>query len=96
MVSFIIVIAEALIIAALVIIIICQRIKHMHECDELLIACEDERILRDVEKACSKIFHDHSKAQYDKEIALLKEALHNSEKKRKELCTRLWEEEKLK
>lgn len=88
--------AEALVIAVLVVIIICQRIKHINECEELVIAIEDEQILRDVEKACSKIFHDHCKAQSDKEIALLKEALHNSEKKRKELCTRLWEEEKLK
>lgn len=95
--------AEALVIAVLVIIIFCQRIKHINECEDLVIALEDEQILRDVEKACWKIFFDHHKKEQEKEIAKLEkekarleEILHASEKKRKELCTRLWEEENLK
>lgn len=88
--------AEALVIAVLVIIIICQRIKHINECEDLVIACEDEQILRDVEKACWKIFFDHHKKEQEKEMDRLKEMLHASEKKRKELCARLQEVEKSK
>ena len=91
-----IIIGQALVIAVLAVIIISQRIKHINECEELVIALEDEQILRDVEKACSKIFYDHCKAEWDKEMDKLKEMLHASEKKRKELCTRMWEEENLK
>ena len=91
-----IIIGQALICAALVIIIICQRIKHVQEYEELAIAYEDEQTLRDVEKACNKIFIDHLRQEKDKEIAFLRKALSGSETKRKELCTRLWEEEKLK
>ena len=98
-----IIIGQALVIAVLAVIIISQRIKHINECEELVIALEDEQILRDVEKACWKIFFDHHKKEQEKEIAKLEkekarleEILHASEKKRKELCTRLWEEENLK
>jgi len=48
----------------------------------------------DTEKLCRNIFFEHYKQQQEKEMALLREALHNSERKRKELCTRIWEEEK--
>lgn len=67
--------------------------RHEAECNELIIKLEDERRARSTEKLCRDIFLDHYKKQKDSEIALLREALHNSERKRKELCTRLWEEE---
>ena len=86
----------AIVCVALVIIIIRQRVQFHQDYEEMAVAYEDERILREVEKACKKIFLDHYKAEKDREIKMLREALHASEEKRKELCTRLWEEEKLK
>ena len=68
--------------------------KHGEEYEELVLAIEEERSKRNTEKLCRDLFFEHYKQQKNKEIALLREALHNSEKKCKELCTRLWEEEK--
>ena len=67
---------------------------HDSEYNELVIKYEAERSKRNTEKLCRDLFFEHYKQQKNKEIALLREALHNSELKRKELCTRLWEEEK--
>lgn len=68
--------------------------KHDEYYEELVLTIEEERSKRNTEKLCRDLFFEHYKQQKDKEIALLREALHNSERKRKELCTRLWEEEK--
>lgn len=91
-----IIIGQTLVCVALVIVIMCQRVKHLKECDMLVMAYEDEHTLREVETACSQIFLNHIKGQKDKEIAELRAVLRASEEKRKELCTRLWEEEELK
>lgn len=91
-----IIIGQALICVVLAIVIVCQRVRHLKECDELVLAIEDEQTLRTVEHACSKIFLDHQMKQAEAEIKKLRGALDASEEKRKELCTRLWEEEKLK
>ena len=88
------IIALALMCVVLLFVIEWQDMKHKEEYEELVSAIEDERRKRNTEKLCRDLFLEHYKKQNEKEIALLKEALHNSEKKRKELCTRLWEEEK--
>lgn len=84
----------ALMCVVLLFIIFLLDEKHDEYYEELVLAIEEERSKRNTEKLCRDLFFEHYKQQKDKEIALLREALHNSEKKRKELCTRLWEEEK--
>ena len=88
------VIALSMMCIALLFIIEWQDRSRREEYEELVAELEDERRKYNTEKACRNIFLEHYKQQKDSEIALLKEALHNSERKRKELCTRLWEEEK--
>jgi len=88
------IIALALMCVVLLFVIEWQDMKHKEEYEELVSAIEDERSKRDTEKLCRNIFFEHYKQQQEKEMALLREALHNSERKRKELCTRIWEEEK--
>lgn len=84
----------ALMCVVLLFIIFWLDEKHDEYYEELVLTIEEERSKRNTEKLCRDLFFEHYKQQKDKEIALLREALHNSEKKRKELCTRLWEEEK--
>ena len=84
----------ALMCVVLLFIIFLLDEKHDEYYEELVLTIEEERSKRNTEKLCRDLFFEHYKQQKDKEIALLREALHNSEKKRKELCTRLWEEEK--
>ena len=88
------IIALSLMCVVLLFIIEWQDRSFRAEYEDLVAVLEDERRKHNTEKACHKIFLEHYKQQKDSEIALLKEALHNSERKRKELCTRLWEEEK--
>lgn len=84
----------ALMCVVLLFIIFLLDEKHDEYYEELVLAIEEERSKRNTEKLCRDLFFEHYKQQKEKEIDLLREALHNSEKKRKELCTRLWEEEK--
>ena len=84
----------ALMCVVLLFIIFWLDEKHDEYYEELVLAIEEERSKRNTEKLCRDLFFEHYKQQKEKEIDLLREALHNSEKKRKELCTRLWEEEK--
>ena len=84
----------ALMCVVLLFIIFWLDEKHDEYHEELVLAIEEERSKRNTEKLCRDLFFEHYKQQKEKEIDLLREALHNSEKKRKELCTRLWEEEK--
>lgn len=69
-----------------------QKAKYTRDYENLEAEIEAERILRTVERSITNIMIEDR----DRRIDLLKEALRGSEAKRKELCTRLWEEEELK
>lgn len=54
---------------------------------------EEERLLRIAENTINKGLYTEELEKKDKRIALLEKALEGSEKKRKELATRYWEDD---
>lgn len=84
-------------IAVLMAVILHQRVQiwRLHrsiDCftDDL----EEERLLRIAEETINQKLHEEELSEKDKRIALLEKALEGSEKKRKELAVRYWEDGK--
>lgn len=82
-------------IALLLVFIICQRVRisALHRSVDCFMAdLEEEQLLRIAENTINRSLHEEALAAKDKRIELLEKALEGSEKKRKELCVRYWED----
>lgn len=70
------------------------RIWRLHRSiDYFVVDLESEQLLRIAENTINKKLHEEELEKKDKRIALLEKALEGSERKRKELATRYWEDD---
>lgn len=86
-----IILALLAIILALIVMLLIQRARYARKLEDLAIELDGEQILRIVETEVNGVIVAHK----DREIAKLKRQLAASEKMRKELSEKRWEEEAL-
>ena len=84
-------------IAVLMAVILYQRVQiwRLHRSVDCFMGdLEEEQLLRIAENTINRTLHEDELSEKDKRIALLEKALEGSEKKRKELAVRYWEDGK--
>lgn len=83
-------------ISLLLVFIIYQRVRISAlywSVDCFMADLEEEQLLRIAENTINKGRYTEEIEKKDKRIALLEKALEGSERKRKELCTKYWEDD---
>ena len=82
-------------VSVLLAVILYQRVQiwRLHRSVDCFMGdLEEEQLLRIAENTINRKLHEEELTARDKRIALLEKALEGSERKRKELCVRYWED----